>query len=287
MPLQIGAEQMNKILLIVIMAVGTLFNTVIASDNLLTNCRATDGADKWIGQLKTVDSGNGQKYFAVDGSKKIMSKQLIPIDSTATYKISVSLKSGNAKTNKIYFGLEQYDAKKHNINSTSITPVEDSATELVAPANKGDKIIKIKSVKNWQPVLEKKRLLIAFDIDASGAYSDLPNFKVSNNVTSLKQQGDTWEATLKTPLKFSFPTGTKVRAQLKCGHLMYGVTLKKNLTDWTTFSREIAPAKKLGSPSATLWTGVKFVRVMFLANWGQKDGEIMLFKDVKLEKVEK
>jgi hypothetical protein len=276
---------MNKSLLIVIIATGTLYNTVIASENLF-DCRATNGTGAWIGQVKTIDDGKDQKCFVVNGSKKIMSKELIPIDATATYKISVSLKSGTAKPNKIYFGLEQYDAQKRNINSTSITPVEDSATTLVAPANKGDKIIKIKAVKNWQAILDKKRLLIAFDIDDSGAYSDLPNFKVSNSVTSLKQQGDNWEATLKTPLEFSFPNGTKVRAQLKCGHLMYAVALTKHLPNWTTFSREILPAKKFGSHSGTLWTGVKFARVMFLANWRQKDGEIMLFKNVKLEKVE-
>ncbi|MCF6174293.1 MAG: hypothetical protein L3J71_00855 [Victivallaceae bacterium] len=278
---------MSKKLIVGLMAVGTLCGSVFAGENLLTNSSAADGVKNWQGGVKIADGGKDQACFLVDGSKKIVSKQLIEIDPTATYKLTGSFKSGSDKPNQIYFGLALYDKNKHFINATSVTPVADSATVLVAPANKGDKIIKVKSVKNWESVLKKKRLLIAFDIDDSGAYSDLPNHKFSNSVTKLEEKNGTWEATLKTPLNFSFPANTKVRAQLKCGHLMYAVTLKKHLDKWTALSNTIAPAKKSGSQSATMWHGTSFVKILLLANWGQKDGEVLLIKDIKLEKVEK
>jgi hypothetical protein len=278
---------MSKKLIIGLMTLGALCGSVFAGENLLTNSSAADGAKKWTGKIKVADGGNDQACFEIAGQNKVTSKQLIAIDPTATYKLSGSFKSGNDKSNQIYFGLALYDKNKRFIDATSVTPVADSTTVLVAPANKGDKVIKIKSVKNWESVLKKKRLLIAFDIDDSGAYSDLPNRKRSNSVTKLEEKNGIWEATLKTPLNFSFPANTKVRAHLKCGHLMYATVLKKHLDKWTVLSRTIAPAKKSGSQSATMWHGTSFVKILFLANWVQKTGEVLLIKDIKLEKVEK
>ena len=258
---------------------------LFTSETSSTNKKEIKGIEIWDGVVKMADAEKHKTGFVVEGAKLIKSTQLIEIDPTATYKLSGSFKSGNAKPNQIYFGLTLHDKNKSGINSTSVTPLADSETILVAPANNGDQTISFKSIKNWQSALEDNRLLIAFDIDDSGAYSDLPNYKTSSLVTKLTAKNGHWEATLKKPLTFSYPTNTKIRAQLACGHLMYALILRKQLPKWTSFSNIIAPAQKSGSQAATMWHGTKFVKILLLANWGQKNGEVLLFKNIKLEKI--
>jgi hypothetical protein len=278
---------MNKKLLIGFFTAAVLCGVTLAEENLLVNSSASDGTKNWAGKIEVVKDAGGQSCFKVVNHNKIVAKQLIPIDPTATYKISLSLKSGTPKPNKVYIGLMQYDKDKRYFDATTVTPFKNSDTILVAPANKGDKTIKIKSAKNWDSLLKQKRLTIACEIDDSGNYSDLPNRKISNIVTKLEEKDGIWIATLKTPLTFSAPVNSKVRAHAKCGHYMYALTFKKHMNEWTVFSGKISPAKKTGSPSRRLWSGVKFAKILLLANWAQKDGETLMFKDVKFEKVTK
>jgi hypothetical protein len=127
-------------------------------------------------------------------------------------------------------------------------------------------------------------LTIAFDADDSGEYKDLPNYKCYN-ITNLEKKNDLWEASLAKALSTDFTAGTKVRAHRTSGHYMYAFAMKKNLSDWTKYSGIINPLVKSGSPGQTFWAGTKYVQVLILANWRQKDDETLLFSNLSFEKI--
>jgi hypothetical protein len=255
------------------------------SKNLLVNGNASDGLNNWENIGKVVDGGpDGAKCFEVTGSKCIYSSELIPVDTNSSYQLIGWFKSGNDKENQVYVGLRLLDANKHLIDSTSVTVLAKSETDLSADAKKGDTVIKIKNASAWEPFFQNKYLTIAFDADDSGEYKDLPNYKCYN-ITNLEKKNDLWEASLAKPLSADFTAGTKVRAHQTSGHYMYAFAMKKNLSDWTKYNGIIKPMVKSGSPGQTFWAGTKYVQVLILANWGQKDNETLLFSNLSFEKI--
>jgi hypothetical protein len=222
---------------------------------------------------KLVEDG---KALEATNSKLVCSK-IFPLNPKSAYVLSGMFKSGNDKKNRVYFGMQFFDAKKHFISPTTVTPVEKSATELVEDCKKGTKIIKLKEASKLTPWVKKQRLCIGFDSDKG-----LPNKKLSAKVVKLEKKGDVWEATLQKPLSFACPKGTKVQGHALCGHYMYVVAITKNFKEWTKLSGSVRPEVKAGSPGKSIWPGAKFGRVIVLANWGQKKGEVLQMKDISL-----
>ncbi|MFA6567160.1 MAG: hypothetical protein WCS96_03035, partial [Victivallales bacterium] len=218
-------------------------------------------------------------------SNFVSSKELIPVDTKGEYLFTGWFKSGNSKENQIYAGLLMLDENKRPINSTSVTALAESGTALAAEAKKGETVVKVKDASKWEKLFQNKVLTIAFDTDDSGEYKDLPNYKCYA-VSNLEKKNDVWEVTLAKPLPSDFPAETKVRAHQSSGHYMYVFSLKKNLADWTKYSGTVKPMVKSGSPGSAFWPGTKYVQVLILANWGQKDGETLLFSNISLEKGE-
>lgn len=256
------------------------------SNNLIVNGNAIDGLKNWKNVQEIGDDGpeNG-KCFEVTGSKNVTSQEFIEIDPKSEYTVSVELKSGTEKPNMVYVGLVFFDKNKRSIDSTSVNAIAKSETVLASDAKKGDKLIKIKRATGWETLLEKKLLMVVFDVDDSGEYSDLPNFNYYE-ATKMEQKDGDIEITLNRALAKNFVAGTKLRAHRKSGHLMYAFSTTKNFADWTKFSRKIKPAVKFGAPGATIWPNAKYAKALILANWGQKGGEVLKFTNFSLEKVE-
>jgi hypothetical protein len=268
------------------MTVAGIFANAQETKNLLVNGNAADGLNNWKGVKKVADGGpDGAKCFEVAGNMLVFSNELIPVDTNSEYKLTGFFKSGNDKVNQIHFGLRLFDEKKRFIDATSVTPLAKSETALAADAKKGDTVIKIKDASTWEALSKAKRLTVVFDADDSGEYKDLPNYKYCN-VKTLEKKDNGWEATLATPLTADFPSGTKLRAHATSGHFMYVYASKKNLADWTKLSGAIKPIVKSGSRGNTFWPGTKYAQVLILANWGQKDGEVLQFSNISLEKIE-
>ncbi len=228
-------------------AVASIFANAEESKNLVVNGNAADGLNNWSGIQQVVDGGpDGAKCFEAVGNKFVGSQEFIPVDNNP-YQLTGWFKSGDDKPNQIYFGLRMFDENKRFIDSTSVNVQAKSETTLAAEAKKGETVIKVKDAASWQPLMEKKRLTIAFDADDSGEYKDLPNFKyyIASN---LEKKGDDWEVTLAKPLAADFSASTKVRAHFASGHYMYVFAVKKNLTDWTKVSKTINSIAKSGTP---------------------------------------
>jgi len=253
------------------------------TENLIKNNDASKKTEEWKGITGVVDGGKSGQCFEVKNSKVVMSRQMIPIDPKATYRLTAWFKSGSDKKNKVYFGLVFYDKNRCRIWPESIMPIEASETVLVKEAKKGTKMVYVKDVTAWMPALKKKRAMIAFEVDDTGAYSDLPNFKVIPVVRVKVVEGG-HQVFLKTPLSKDMPANTKVRCHTASGHNMYISSFKKNLKEWTRIGGDINPEVKKDAPHKTIWRGTQFVDVLILANWQQKSGEILLIDDIALTK---
>jgi hypothetical protein len=266
--------------------VACIFAHAEESKNLVVNGNAADGLNNWKNIQKVVDGGpDGAKCFEVTGNAKVDSVAIIPVDPQSEYLFTGWFKSGNDKENQIYAGLFLLDGNKRFIEPTSVSPLPQSETALAAEAKKGDTVIKIKDASKWEPLFKNKRLTAVFDADDSGEYKDLPNYK-NYTVTKLEKKDGIWEATIAKPISADFPAETKIRAHYTSGHYMYTLSMKKKLADWTKFSSAVKPEVKSGSPGNAFWPGTKYVQVLILANWGQKDGEILQFSNLSLEKIE-
>lgn len=258
------------------------------SDNLVVNGDASRGISNWENVEITRKKGGPEKknrYFEVENSTSINSLEFIPVDATSQYKLSAMIKSGNEKVNNVYVGLNLFDENKRMISSTAVSPVEQTETTLEEDITRGKTVVKVKDASSWEPVLWEERLTIVFDVDDSGEYRDLPNSQYYKVEKLVKKQGY-WEATLDRPLGANYKSGVKVRAHLRSGHFMYVFSGKENFSDWTKIEGVVEPVVKSGAPRSTFWAGTKYVQVLILANLGQKDGEVLQFTNVSLEKVE-
>ena len=149
-------------------------------------------------------------WYQVNGPELIFSADYIPVKAAVDYSLKGVFKSGNDESVLAYCGLAQYDKNKALITSTMVTPVTGSTTELLKPASRGDKRITVKSVANWETTMTSKKLVVAFDVDCSGNYADLPNRKLSSVIAGVEQREGSLEVLLENPLDFAVSSGTSL-----------------------------------------------------------------------------
>ncbi len=253
------------------------------SADMVANGNALKELKTWIGPVQVADNGRQDgKCFSVTGSKLVTAKDLIELDPTKTYRLSGYFKSAGAKPNVVLVGLRLLNSYRKIIDASSVNTVSGSDTTLIAEAGSGSTTLKIRNASAWEEAFRARRLLIAVGTDTTGEYKDLPNFQ-TYRVTDLQKDEDGWNVSLEKPLVKPLPAGTGVRAHLMSGHLMYAFTFNKHLADWTRYQGDIKPMVKTGSPASTLWPGARYAQIMILANWGQKNDETLLFRDIVLE----
>ena len=255
------------------------------TQNLVANGNAADGLTNWSGIQKTVEGGpDGANCFEVTGPTWIFSREHIAVDPNSEYQLAGWFKSGNDMPNEVYLGVLPFDENQLPIDALSVNVLENSETALTAQAAFGETLIKVNEASAWEPLLDNKQLVIAFDTDDSGEYRDLPNRK-TYVVKSLEKKDGAWEVTLAKPLADEFSAGTKVRAHVKSEHFVYAFQIKKHFAEWTEYTGTIKPMGKSGAPRNAFWPGTKYVRILLLANWGQNHGETLQFGNISLKKV--
>jgi hypothetical protein len=239
-----------------------------AGENLLKNGGAESGDSAgWI-EFPSVSTNakEGSNAFVCNQSgKMILSEELIPVNPERRYALSAFLKSEGGEV-KVCLGFVCYDADEKEIQSVQITPIIGTETKLREDANKGDTVLKIENGQqwvfdtNWTPNFGR----VAFEVDDSGAYSDLPNRNLSGaGLKSIRQVGGQWEVELAKPLPANFTAGTKVRqhraegAALWIGCPTVGSSWKELKGRISGFSEGI---RQLGK----FWQGTKFVKVAIL-----------------------
>lgn len=218
----------------------------------------------------------------------LFSKNILAIDPTATYRLSGKFKlADGSKPALLYFGLLPHDEKGKQINSIEVQACGGTETVLAAPVKASDRMIKVKNASNWQALEVRK---VAFKVDTSGAFKDLPNRNISaGGIISIRKNGSVYEVTFNAPVGIDCPVGTAVRQHENAPPYIYlasaGAQIQK---DWKEFSGTIGRELKFGiNPANRWWRGTRSVKLVLLVNYAGDNSQKSLMKDVKLEKVVK
>ena len=248
--------------------------------NLVKNGDAETGAlDGWTGFNKVVSEGahGGRHAFHASGSATVQTG-FIEIDPAAKYILSGWFKSAGKEPSTVYFGFFCFDAGNRRIESQHVRPVAGTETTLVEACKKEDRVLKIADGSKWE---KHANAYVAFNIDDSGAYADLPNWNLSPpNVISVENKGAHWEMTLAKPCGHSYPAGAKVREQDCGGGAMYSVMVGGKVPmQWGQYKATVRGVAKAGAPGGQWWPGTRYVRVLILANYGQTPERAELLVD--------
>ena len=253
---------------------------VLGAQNLVKNGDAETGVECWPkGSVQAVAEKPhaGASCFKT-ATTHVVSTEIIPIDGAKTYKISGWFKSADDKKADLYFGLSPLDADKKTIIANYVNVMPGTETELAAACKPEDTVIKVKDGSKWD--IKDKYSHVAFEVDNSGEYKDLPNKNISAGViTKVDKKDNLSEVTFDKPCGMTFPAGSKVRIH-KDGGYMYPVYAGGfQSPDWKEFSAEIKGSAKFGCGGQQFWPGTQNVQILVLS----LNGGMVFFDDLKLE----
>ncbi|OQA86743.1 MAG: hypothetical protein BWY31_01145 [Lentisphaerae bacterium ADurb.Bin242] len=216
-----------------------------------------DAAAQWEGQDGKAAQFSAVSEGVLEARGKniyVFSRTYYPLKKDTQYTLSgeFRLPAGVQKMSPFYFGIAFYDQNKKWMHGMESCPVIGTETVLTAPANKGDRTIKVKDASKWR----KQVSVTAFGIQPDGG--DLPNRAISPGITNIVRQGDIWEISFRRPLSAAYPNGTTVRQQT--GGPYYYTAANQPLTgNWQKILRNrIQP-----------WTGAAYARIVIIGVIGR------------------
>ena len=220
--------------------------------------------------------------FAVKGNSYLFSTKSFTLDPEKKYQISgeFCLKAG--KPMVVYLGFAPYDGKNRIIDARKVNVNKTSLTEVAEDAKKGDKVIKVKDASKWNT--KTKYSYITFG--AKEDYSDLPNRdQQATVVPNAQQNGDAWDILLRKPLTKDIAAGTPVRQQFDGASYIYTAGSCKLSDKWITRKGTISGIAPVGNVWNKMWKGTEKVRVVILFLSGDKTSEA-LFRNIKVTEVQ-
>ena len=242
--------------------------TLFDSNNPLCNFETT--------KMNSLDTdGNG--VFQVTGSALILSP-FIPIQFGKRYRLSGSFQSvGSEGPSKLLFGYATYTINEEEITVQSVNYHSNTETELFRPCTSLDTELYVRNATNWKvdPLGN-----VAFEIDSTGGFSDLPNFNLSlRGITRIEPGSDHAVVHLANSCGKDYPAGTKIREHTipsGQGGYLYTHNVLLPEKDWTTVYDGLRPWNNFRH-------GTSFVRIVIIANHNQGPTYVTEFKDILLE----
>lgn len=235
--------------------------------NLIVNEDAENGKGKWGEPLEIASENphSGAKCFMKAPSKQVGMNEFIEIDSSKKYDFSGWFKAGDDQNGSLYIALIPFDKNKNKINGEEVFPLKGTETELVERCVAGDTELKIKDGSKWKidPVVHT----VAFEIDGSGKYEDLPNKKIANGrVISVEKDNDVWIATLDKPCGLEFQKGTKIRQHIYGPYYVNPLYVANfNSKEWIGLSCSLQGIEPVLNrkvyPMKAFWPGTKYIKL--------------------------
>jgi hypothetical protein len=252
----------------------------VKTQNLVKNGDAEAGLENWDKiqvQLVSENPHSGKNCFKTI-SNNTFSADLIPVNNATIYNISGWFKSADDKKTNVYLGFMPFTEDKKQIECVNINPVVGTETELVQECISEDTVLKVKDAGKWQIQPISK---IAFNVDTSGEYKDLPNFNIyKGKILGAENKGTHWELKLEKPCGNSFPAKTKIREHRDGSTYIYAVNkLNFNTQTWQEFTGATRDYANFGNEAGKFWKGTKYVRIIILT----LNGGNVYFDDIKLE----
>ncbi len=259
----------------------SMISFVIGAQNLVNNGDAESGIENWSAnqvEIITENPNSGKSCFRkLSSVNDILSNKAIPIDTTKVYTLSGSFRSTDNNVVDLFFGLYPFDEKEQPISAEQVNAIPETETEISAACKPEDTIIKIKDGSKWK--ISDKVDLIAFNVDNSGEYKDIPNRSLAGIVVKAENKNNMWELTLDKACGVAFPAGTKIRQHKYGNYFIYPIIQTQfDTKDWKDLSAEIEGVAKTGVPGKQFWHGTKYVKIGILACGGA-----ICFDNIKLE----
>ncbi len=256
--------------------------------NLLRNGDAELGnADNWgkLWEARAEGAHAGKSCFIKAGPAFVLCDDFIAVDPDKTYLLSGWFKSATAEPSHLYFGYAPYDADKKPIFCENVSATPGTETTLAGACKKEDDILKIADGSKWRAT---PFAVVAFSVDNSGQYKDLPNRNLSTRgILSVDKKGEFWEIKLAKPCGKEYPAGTLIRQHVAGpGYIYNAATNAVVPQEWKQYSGRIKGIALSGAPTAQWWPGAKFARVIVMPNYGQAKDVSLLADDISMTTVE-
>jgi hypothetical protein len=253
--------------------------------NLIKNGGAETGdISGWSGFASTSDKAQeGTKSFVLKPNGAAISADVIEVDPKARYELSGFMVAEEG-SGTCHFGFRPLDADKKQILSEQITMLKGTETKLREAATKGATVLKIENGQAW--VFDEKWTpqfgCVAFNVDDSGAFADLPNRNLSIlGIKAIRQADGQWEVELANPLSADFAAGTKVRQHRAQGGAVW-VESKTVADQWVSFKGIRSGVSTTGQESGKFCPGTKYIKVSVFNNSNSN----VLVDNVVLRRVE-
>jgi hypothetical protein len=249
--------------------------SIIAPSSTEDNIRAA-----FNGKLEVSDeAASGKKAILLNKTAHVSSKQIFKIDQDKKYKLSYSIKNKGTKPSRFYLGFQALDANKKPIYSSQVHFYPNTETELIKDYKAGDKELFIKDGSKWK---KSSIACVAFNVDDSGNYKDIPNRNLTNHgITSIVKINGGWKIALTTPCRKSFLAGTKVREHK---NWTYATFLDGGNAPqaWTQRTFVVDKMSSCAPEKGSWWPGTKYVRIYIVAIVPENTDSGLLIDDLKL-----
>ena len=245
-------------------------------------------------------------------SKNVPSNNLTYVNPEKSYKISWMFRSVWEHKSVLYYWFIEYDKDFIRIENKHVNVIWWTETILTQDVNPWDKIITFENI--WGTMCNKwsshpsfiSHWVVAFDIDDSGEYNDLPNRNVNpywgytnydrrewNSMRSMVDNGETCTITFAKEIWLTYPAGTKIRMHQSGAQYNYRAASNSTVPNtWKEYTWTVQWISNYGASSSTFRKWTVFIKPLILANYPysstnanyyQNSGMTLQFDNLELE----
>ncbi len=211
------------------------------------------------------------------------------------YRFEWWFKSVGTIQSKLHYWFREYDEQFRPINTVNVKDIAGTSTKLLQAVNNWDTQVVFDGSggvcdkwKHWNgnSVYFSNHLAIAFDIDDSWEYNDLPNYNISQHwFASVVEDGTKCTVTLNFNQKIwkTYPIGTKIRLHVAGSTYNYAAASWDIVPNtWTKYSSEISGESVHWNDYSQFRRGTKFIKVSVLASRKQTTDSSLYIDDMKM-----
>ena len=217
----------------------------------------------------------------------VQSNNLTYVNPEKSYKISWMFRSVGEHKSRLYYWFAEYDKDFIRIENKHVNVVAWTETILTQDVNPGDKTITFKNIWGtmcniwWNHSTFDTHAVVAFDIDDSGEYNDLPNRNVNpynwptyqdwsygQSMRSITNNGETCTVNFSWTMIHTYPVWTHIRMHQSGGQYNYKAASNSIVPNtWKEYIWTVQWISNYGASSSTFRKWTVFIKPLILVNY--------------------
>ena len=195
----------------------------------------------------------GSEYKLLKYGSRVTGSRMFAVDSAQAYLLEGEFRA--AAPTVLSFGLEFFDADRKMLHAFMFTGIQGTATELAAPAKKGDTILKVRDASHWQT---HYNLAVPHIGPAEHGVSRGALALAINRVRKRSAGGA--EIELSDGVPCDLPVGTVISQH--CGMPPFNAVWRQPIPGgrWLRFRRLIRAGEGFSRESENFWPGTRYAR---------------------------